>query len=167
MASKAAIFCSGIAATFAIIAIGFAGGVMVAQSALNSPPTQVRVRSEPDPSLRVAVAQPSTPVVAVTTPAEILPPEPVQASIKDSSKDDQTRFQALRAEVQKRIEDRAKREQKRSAERKAKIIARARAIQQQQQQRALAYAPAEQALVASQHSLFNVSSSGWSGDARN
>src|SRR4051794_9748121 len=146
MASKLAIFCAGVLTTFAVISVGFGGGVLVAQSALKSPPAQGRVNSEPDPSLRVVVAPPSKPISPTTAAAEVLPSEPVHL-VKEPPKDDQARFQALRAEVQKRVEERAKREKRRYAERKARMIVRARAIQQQQP--TMAYSPAEQAVFAS------------------
>jgi hypothetical protein len=166
MASKVSIFCAGVLTTFAVISVGFGGGVLVAQSALKGPPAQTRVTPEPDPSLRVVVAQPSKPVLPATAPSEVVTPEPVQVVAKEPPKDDQARFQALRAEVQTRVAERAKQEKKRSAERKAKMIARARAIQQQQP--TTAYAPVEQAYSTSQTSAFNMSSSGgWLNDSRN
>ena len=135
---------------------GFGGGVLVAQSALKSPPALARVNSEPDPSLRVVVPHASKPNLSATAPDEVLPPEPVQVAAKEPPKNAHARFQALRAEVQKKVEERAKREKRRYAERKARMIARARAIQQQQP--TMAYAPAEQSAFASP-SLFNASSS--------
>src|SRR5215213_6515550 len=122
MASKLAIFCAGVLTTFAVISVGFSGGVMVAQSALKSPPAQARVNPELDPSLRVVVAHASKPVLPATTPSEFVTPETVPVIAKEPPKDDQTRFQALRAEVQKRVAERAAREKKRSAERKTRMI---------------------------------------------
>jgi hypothetical protein len=166
MASKVSIFCAGVLTTFAVISVGFGGGVLVAQSALKGPPAQTRVTPEPDPSLRVVVAQPSKPVLPATAASEVVMPEPVPVVAKEPAKDDQGRFQALRAEVQNRVAERAKQEKKRSAERKARMVARARAIQQQQP--TMAYAPVEQTSATSQNSAFNMSSSGgWLNDSRN
>src|SRR3954451_21036296 len=99
MASKVSIFCAGVLTTFAVISVGFGGGVLVAQSALKGPPAQSRVSPEPDPSLRVVVRPPLKTFFQPTADRELVMPEPVPVVAKEPAKDDQGRFQALRAEV--------------------------------------------------------------------
>jgi hypothetical protein len=136
MPSKVTVFFAGVTTTFAVIAAGFGGGVMLAQSALNGPPAPPRVISGAEPTARVVLANlPDTPV-----PTEARPPAlgaAKQPLKEDSSKEQESsRFETLRAEVQKRVEERAQREKRRHAERKIRAVVRTRAVQQP----AMAYA---------------------------
>lgn len=81
MASTGSIFFAGVGSTFAILAIGFGGGFLMANSTLHDGSAQKRASSEPPPAVRVvlpASAEPASQVTAagpVETPAPATTPE--------------------------------------------------------------------------------------------
>jgi hypothetical protein len=130
MASNARIFFAGVGTTFAILAIGFGGGVLLANSALHDPAHQVRASSEPPSSgMRVilpASAEPALPVslsAAVPTNQPQTQPELQPASMSGAEKPIE------KADVKKSERD-SKVERRRQAERKARRMASQRARHQ-------------------------------------
>src|SRR3954453_4776617 len=83
MAAKERIFFAGVGITFAILAIGFGGGLLIASSAMKDTATQKRVSSEPMPAARVvhpALAEPALQITAAApTESADAPPGPVPA----------------------------------------------------------------------------------------
>jgi outer membrane biosynthesis protein TonB len=139
MVSTARIFFAGVGTTFGILAIGFGGGVLMANSTLHDEVAQKRNVSEPPPGIRViqpASAQPAliaaaAPVEAPapeTTPEQRALPQVIPNRIQTREKDQQ----AERAE-QRKVEAVERERRKRSAWRKSRRDA-ARAKQQQEQQ---------------------------------
>ena len=144
MVSSAHIFFAGVGTTFGILAIGFGGGVLMANSTLQGEVAQKRIVSEPPPGLRVIQppsAQPAlitaaAPVEApATTPEQQAPPQAIPNRMQTQEKDKQ----AERAE-QRKLELAERERRKKNAERKARRDA-ARAKQQQQQQQQEARQP--------------------------
>ena len=129
MASSARVFFAGVGTTFAILAVGFGGGVMLAKSALRDQPAQTRASAEPPASTRVILAATAAPAVRAPEPAV---PEP-KAQIQP-----ETQAAAVPAQVEKTDPKKAEREsraqRKRIAERKARKIAAERARRMEAQQ---------------------------------
>ncbi|MEA2985653.1 MAG: hypothetical protein QOD94_1907, partial [Alphaproteobacteria bacterium] len=71
MVSSARVFFAGVGTTFAILAVGFGGGIMLAKSALQDQPAQTRASAEAPPPARV--------ILAATAAAAVRPPEPAIA----------------------------------------------------------------------------------------
>jgi type IV secretory pathway VirB10-like protein len=140
MATKAGIFFAGVATTIVILAAGFGGGLLMANSALKEP-TNYQARSTPAgipspmrvilPSMAEA-AQPLLPpaqqVAAVPEPAS--PPPPQVSPVKDVQAPAEKHIQ--KADIRK-AEGEEKGSRKRYAERKAKRLATERDRRQQQQ----------------------------------
>jgi type IV secretory pathway VirB10-like protein len=129
MASTAQVFFAGVATTFAVLAAGFGGGVMLAKSALRDQPAQTRASTEPPAPARVILAATAASPVRAPEPAipeqkpQLQPaPEiqavaaPTQVEKADSKKADS-----------KKAEREARAQRKRIAERKARKIAAERA----------------------------------------
>jgi flagellar biosynthesis GTPase FlhF len=138
MAYKERIFFAGVGTTFAILAIGFGGGLLMASSTLHEPALR-KVNSEPPPAIRVvhpASAEPALQVTAAapldsTTPA----PQPVTqiSSAKEQAQTIEKDGQAERAE--RRKAEAAKRERRKHlAEAKAKREAARAKLQQEPRQ---------------------------------
>ena len=129
MASSARIFFAGVATTFAILAAGFGGGVMLARSALHDQPAQTRASAEPPAPARVILAATAAPAVRAPEPAA---PEP-KAQIQP-----ETQAAAAPIQVEKTDPKKAEREsraqRRRIAERKARKIAAERARRMEAQQ---------------------------------
>jgi type IV secretory pathway VirB10-like protein len=131
MAASTGAFFAGVATTFAIFAVGFGGGLMIANSTLNEPSVpQSRAVSEAPAPVRVILphpAEPAQPHQGATPPEPATPPAVQQP--------------AKQAPVEKQVEnldtkkaEAGERERKRRyAERKAKRQAVARARQQREQ----------------------------------
>jgi type IV secretory pathway VirB10-like protein len=129
MASNARIFFAGMGTSFVILAVGFSGGLMLAKSALNDPPAQNRITSEPSPAMRVilpASAEPA-PQAAAAAPA----PEPQPQVQTDQDAQPQVAQKPPEDTATKKLdrEERAERSKRYAAERKAKRIAAAKARQ--------------------------------------
>jgi type IV secretory pathway VirB10-like protein len=134
MASSARVFFAGVGTTFAILAVGFGGGIMLAKSALRDP-APTRASAEPPAPARVILAATAAPAVPAAEPAMPEPKFQVQPA-RD------TQAAAVPTQVEKADPKKAEREsraqRKRIAERKARKIAaeRARRMEAQQQQQA-------------------------------
>jgi outer membrane biosynthesis protein TonB len=136
MSSKVRIFFAGVGTTFVILAVGFGGELIMAKSALKEPTGyQPQANTESITPVRVILptsaeaAQPPQPsAAAVATPE----PQPqVQPSVKEVQAP--VEKQVEKADTRKaEAEERARR--RRYAEHKAKKIAAARALQQQEPQ---------------------------------
>jgi type IV secretory pathway VirB10-like protein len=133
MISNARIFFAGVATTFLILGIGFAGGMMLAASALHDRPAQMRASSESSPAVKVILpvtAEPSlqVPPAAQTpeAPPQVQPVKEVELPIKPAENADAKQD----ARQSKQDERQLKAERRKQAERKARRIAAARARQQ-------------------------------------
>jgi|GEM_PF-5827373 len=120
MASNARMFFAGVGTTFVILAVGFSGGLLLAKSALHDRPEQMRASSEPAPGMRVVLPPSSEPAIQVVERTiepkpSVQPAQEVQAPVQQ------------RVEKAKMTERDLKAERRRSAERKARRIAAARA----------------------------------------
>jgi hypothetical protein len=122
MASNARIFFAGVGTSFVILAVGFSGGLMLAKTALNDPPQQMRATSEPASGMRVVLPPSSEPAIQV-----------VERTNSPESKPPVQPAQEMQAPVQQQVEKAKKAERdlkaerRRYAERKARRIAAARA----------------------------------------
>jgi hypothetical protein len=134
MTSSARIFFAGVGTTFAILIVGFGGGLMMAKSAVHDRPAPSRASSE----------QPSAPGVRVVLPAssEAATPAPERTAAVEPTPQIQP-VQNAQAPVEpvatpepRKTKSELKAERRRYAERKAKRIAAARArLQLEPQQR--------------------------------
>lgn len=131
MASSARVFFAGVGTTFAILAAGFGGGLMLAKSALRDQPAQTRASAEPPAPARVILAAAAAPAVRAPEPAIPEPKSQVQPA-------HETQAAAVPAQVEKTDAKKAEREsraqRKRIAERKARKIAAERARRMEAQQ---------------------------------
>ncbi len=139
MVSTVRIFFAGVGTTFGILAIGFGGGILMANSTLHDEVAQKRTLSEPPPGVRV-IQPPSAQLALITAAAPVeapapettkeqqAPPQVIPNRIQTQEKDKQ----AARAE-QRKVEAADRERRKRSAERRSRRDA-ARAKQQQEQQ---------------------------------
>jgi hypothetical protein len=129
MASSARMFFAGVGTTFAIVAVGFGGGLLIVKSALHNPPDQSRARAEPSPSPGVRVILPASAEPALRVTAAVPSPEP-QPQIQPAHEPPQ---KILEKEVEradpKKVEKDLKAERRRHAERKARRMAAERARQ--------------------------------------
>jgi hypothetical protein len=133
MTSSARIFFAGVGTTFAILIVGFGGGLMMAKSAVQDRPVQLRANSEQPPGVRVvlpASAEPATPASERPAAVEPIPQiQPVQ-NVRAAAE------QQVETPDPKKAKSDLKAERRRYAERKAKRIAAARArLQLEPQQR--------------------------------
>jgi hypothetical protein len=135
MASNARIFFAGMGTTFAILAVGFGGGVMMAKSALKeSTGYQARVNTEATNPIRVILPisaeapQPRQPAAAVEVPEPQSQLQPAVKEVQPPAEKQVEKADIRKAEAQER-------ERRRSAERKARKIAAARARLQEQRMR--------------------------------
>ena len=123
MASNARIFFAGIGTTFVIIAAGFGGGLMFAQSAFHDTPVQTRASSHQNDPVRVILpttaeaAEAPRPSTAV--PVQSVPTPEVNVPEKRVEKVDTRKAEADQRERKKRY-----------AERQARKIAAVKAKQQ-------------------------------------
>lgn len=120
MGSSARIFFAGVGTTFAIIAIGFGGGLLLANSALDDPPRQVRASSQPPSGVRVilpASAEAPQVTAAVSTPQ----PQPQLQPVAGATEKQVEKTDAKKAERDAKVERR------RHAERKARRVVAERA----------------------------------------
>jgi hypothetical protein len=132
MTSSARIFFAGVGTTFAILIVGFGGGLMMAKSAVHDRPAQLRASSEQPPGVRVvlpASAEAAAPApertAAVEPTPQIQPVQNLQAPVEQVATPDP-----------KKTKSELKAERRRYAERKARRIAAARArLQIEPQQR--------------------------------
>jgi hypothetical protein len=120
LAYNARIFFAGVSTTFAILAIGFGGGLLLAKSALHDPSHQARASSEPPSGMRVVLpmsAEPALPVSAAvpTTQPQTQPEIPPVAMTEVEKPIEKT-------DVKKAERD-GKVERRKQAERKARRIA--------------------------------------------
>jgi type IV secretory pathway VirB10-like protein len=135
MASSARVFFAGVGTTFAILAIGFGGGLMLAKSALHDQPAQTRASAEPAVPARVILATTATPAIPAPEPAS---PEPKSQPPQPAPEDQAAT--AVQKQVEKADAKKAERElraeRRRIAERKARKLAaeRARRMEARQSQ---------------------------------
>jgi outer membrane biosynthesis protein TonB len=136
MSSKMRIFFAGVGTTFAILAVGFGGGLIMAKSALKEP-AGYRARANTEAIMPVRVILPASAEAAQPpqpSAAAVAPPEPqprVQPSVKEVQAP--VEKQVEKADARKaEAEDRKR--HRRYAEHKARKIAAARARQQQEAQ---------------------------------
>jgi hypothetical protein len=126
MASSARIFFAGVGTTFAILAIGFGGGLILAKSAIHDQPAQVRASSESRAGTRVILPTSAEPALQVTAAVQALPQSQPQQQVQP-----QAQLQPVVAVTEppvdkgdaKKAERDAKAERKRQAERKARRLA--------------------------------------------
>ena len=141
MASPARIFFAGVGTTFAILAVGFGGGVLMANSTLSGTSPQKQASSEPlaaarivypnsaEPTSQVAASVPTKPTSApqVATQAAADPGIPVPApSLKPVTP------AASASQTQSQIEERSKTRRELRAERRQRYAER-RALRRQRQ----------------------------------
>jgi hypothetical protein len=131
MASSARVFFAGVGTTFAILALGFGGGIMLAKSALRDQPAQARASAEPPAPARV--------ILAATAASAVPAPEPAMPEPKSQLQPARdTQAAAVPTQVEKADPKKAEREsraqRKRIAERKARKIAAERARRMEAQQ---------------------------------
>ncbi|HEV7879257.1 hypothetical protein [Bradyrhizobium sp.] len=135
MASSARVFFAGVATTFAILAIGFGGGVILAKSALRDP-AQTRAAVEPPAPAKIILAAAAQPAVRAPEPTvpERTVPEP-KSQVQPAR---ENQAAAVPTQVEKTDPKKAEREsraqRKRIAERKARKIAAERARRMEAQQ---------------------------------
>ena len=127
MASSARIFFAGVGTTFAILALGFGGGLLLAKSALHDPPVQARVSAEPPAGMRVILPASAEPALQVRVPASALEPQPMADLQAAADK------QVEKANPKKAERD-VKAERRRHAERKARKMATEKARQRTEPQ---------------------------------
>src|SRR3569623_206596 len=121
MAYKERFFFAGVGTTFVLLATGFCGGLLMANSAIHYEPAQKKASSEPLPAVRVIHPSLTEPAVQITASAPVeattLPAERVHqmAPAKEQAQVIQNDQQAKHAEQRKA--EAAKRERrKRQAE---------------------------------------------------
>ncbi len=131
MASSARVFFAGVATTFAILAAGFGGGLMLAKSALHDRPAQTRASAEPPAPARVILAATAAPAVRAPEPAGPEPKPQVQPA--DETQPAAAPMQAEKTDPRK-AEREARAQRKRIAERKARKIAAERTRRMEAQQ---------------------------------
>ena len=121
MASNSRIFFAGAATTFAVLAIGFGGGAMLAKSALQAPATRASMKAETPSGMRVILASSAEPAVKADTVVPAPEPQaPAQTPTLTAVPTPQK--QAEKPEVRKADGDTARQHRKRYAERKARLI---------------------------------------------
>ena len=135
MASTSRVFFAGVGTTFVILAFGFGGGLMLANSALKEPSShQAQANWNSVSPVRVILpttaeaAQPPQQSSAFVTTAA--PSQPLPTTVREVQAS--TEKQLSKADV-RRAETEERERRKRYAERKAKKIEIARARQQDQQ----------------------------------
>jgi outer membrane biosynthesis protein TonB len=141
MASNAGIFFAGVGTTFIILGAGFAGGLMMATSALKEP-TEYQNRAAAEPPSPARVILPSTAEAAqppqqqiATAPEPPLPPPPQPVKEVQAPAERQVeRVDTRRAEAEQR--ERRKRYAERKAKRQAARAHRQRQIEQGEHQEA-------------------------------
>jgi len=135
MASNAGIFFAGVGTTFIILGAGFAGGLMMAKSALNEPIGYRNIASaaEPPPPARVIVpssaeaAEPPQPSPQIATAPQPLPQiQPVKEEAlppveKRVEKTDSSNPEAVQRERRKRYAERKAKRQAEKAKREQQI----------------------------------------------
>lgn len=135
MSSSARIFFAGVGTTFATLAVGFGGGLMLAKTAVYDSPAQARANS-PRPPVRMVLPTSAEPTLQVTAAVPTPALEPVQPTVQTSVEkpvvnEDRQREEGRKAEREREL----RAERRRSAERKAKRIAAAKARQLTEPQR--------------------------------
>ena len=140
MASNARIFFAGVGTTFIILGAGFAGGLMMATSALKEPTEyQNRTAAGPPSPARVILpstaeaAQPPQPIATAPEPPLPPPPQPVKEAQAPAERQVE-RVDTRRAEAEQR--ERRKRYAERKAKRQAARAHRQRQIEQGEHQEA-------------------------------
>jgi type IV secretory pathway VirB10-like protein len=132
MSSKLRIFFAGVGTTFAILAVGFGGGLIMAKSALKEP-AGYRARANTEAIMPVRVILPASAEAAQPpqpSAAAVAPPEP-QPSVKEVQAPVEKQVEKADA---RRAEAEDRKRHRRYAEHKARKIAAARARQQQEAQ---------------------------------
>lgn len=141
MAAKERIFFAGVATTFAILAIGFGGGLLMASSTLRDEAVQKRSTIEPpraarmiyppsaEPSLQVTAAVPQTASAEPTQPAQVVQAPPQMSPAIQAEREKQAEKQADRA-ARRKAAAAARERHKRLAEMKVRREALARQQQE-------------------------------------
>jgi type IV secretory pathway VirB10-like protein len=141
MATKERIFFAGAATTFAILAIGFGGGLLMANSTLRDeavqrrgiiePPRAARVIYPPsrEPALQVTAAAPEAAPAEPSQPAQVVQALPQVSPAIQAEREKQAEKQAERA-ARRKAESAARERRKRLAEMKARREAYARRQQE-------------------------------------
>lgn len=131
MASNTRAFFAGIGTTFVILAIGFGGGLLLANNVMEPTPSVAAQSTLPTPARIILpasaeAAQPPQPSTAAPEPApQVIPTKAIQQPVEQSEP-------AKRAE-QRKADSQQHVRRKKLAERKAKREATRLAIQQQEQ----------------------------------
>jgi hypothetical protein len=139
MAYKERIFFAGVGTTFALLAIGFWGGLLMASSTIHYEPAQKKASSEPPPAVRVihpALTEPALPITAsAPVEATTLPAEPAHqmAAAKEMAQVIQNDQQTKHPE-QRKAEAARRERRKRLAETKAYREAARAKLQHEQQE---------------------------------
>ena len=118
MASSARIFFAGIGTTFAILAVGFGGGILMANSTSTGTSAQTHTSSEPLAAARIVYpssAEPASPVAA-PVPTEPTPAPSPQLSTQATSTSE--------AQPQSQVEERSKTRRELRADRKRRYAER-------------------------------------------
>jgi hypothetical protein len=82
MASSARTFFAGVGTTFAILAVGFGGGILMANSTSSGTPAQKHTSSEPPAATRIVYLSSAEPALPVAAP---VPTEPTPAPSSQAS----------------------------------------------------------------------------------
>jgi type IV secretory pathway VirB10-like protein len=117
MASSARIFFAGVGTTFVILAMGFSGGILLANSTSNGAAAQKHAMSEPPTPARIVYpssAEAALPVAAV--PIESTPAPPPQPSAQAASTSE--------AQPQSQVEERSKTRRELRADRRQRYAER-------------------------------------------
>jgi hypothetical protein len=132
MATSAGAFFAGIGTTFAILALGFGGGLMMANSALKEPGGyQSRTASEAPGPVRVILptsAEAAQPPQQASPPLDPPPTAPLAKAVHAPAEKQVEKAETRKAEAQERERKR------RHAQRQARRLEEVRARQQRQQQ---------------------------------
>jgi hypothetical protein len=130
MASNTRAFCAGIGTTFVILAIGFGGGVLLANNVMESTPSVAARSTLPTPARIILPA--SAEAAQTPQPSTVVAdPAPQVTPIKAMQQPEEQSEPAKRAE-QREAESRQHDRRKKLAERRAKREATRLAIQQQE-----------------------------------
>ncbi|MBR1157019.1 hypothetical protein [Bradyrhizobium sp. JYMT SZCCT0428] len=130
MASSARIFFAGVGTTFAILGVGFGGGLLMANSAINEP-TGYQARATAQPPSPVRVILPTTAGAAQPTqqPQQVAAVESVPEPMKEVQPEKRVEkidTKKTEADLRERRKRYAERKAKREAARATQLVARAR-----------------------------------------
>ena len=107
MASSARIFFAGVGTTFAILAVGFGGGVLMANSTFSGPSAQKQAVSESPAAVRIVHPNSAEPAVPVAASAPTEPPHAPSPELATQAAP-ATSASETQSSVQSQVEERLK-----------------------------------------------------------